>query len=505
MRRTRRFPTGIPDAFMAALAANPDPRILTRSRTELPVSARTLRLLDAAMEHQTQPHAAVEGQPDTDPARAMLGRGMAFFRRGRNREALAAFDQAAALCREARDTQGWARAVESRADLLCSLGRHAGALAAYETAAALRESAGDAAGQGYCAWGCGDMLARLRRPRKAFAAYQQAAALFLDAGDHRSRCHCLRGGGDALSCSGRPREALAVCEQAQELFHEAGETAGLARCIQSCGNALRRLNRPGEALTAFVQAEAFFDSAGDTLGRGLCVENRADLLADLGRTTEALLAYEQAKGLLRMTGDDASRARCLWGWGDIAAALHQPDEALPEYHAAYRIFVESEAWAEAAILAAKTLRTAGETVALHGLKLAREPINAVHRLAGNADRFEATRQGLVHFMVRTSKALSPTDALELLSGIEAALPVAHRDLLGPARLALEVAAGRRDVMLPDQPDLTRQAARKFSDSISPATPEPTPHAPFKARTRHPPLADGRDPGVKRASGPRTSS
>ena len=81
--------------------------------------------------------------------------------------------------------------------------------------------------------------------------------------------------------------------------------------------------------------------------------------------------------------------------------------------------------------------------------------------ASNENIGEIARSLLVHCIRGKLEEVGPRKALEVLPALEASLPPERADFLKPARLGIEVLAGKRERTLYDQPEEMRRVVREF--------------------------------------------
>jgi len=333
------------DAALASLVTSTDwsPGALADLDRHLPEGTlpRTRAAASAATVELARETGIREDLPD-----ALLRHGASLRALGRHQEALAAEEEALALCRDLAAANPahqprLADALNGYGNSLAALGRHQEALAAEEEALALCRdlAAANPAHQPRLADALnsyGNSLAALGRHQEALAAEEEALALCRDLAAanpaHQPRlARVLNGYAASLRDLRRHQEALAAEEEALALCRDlaAANPAHqpvLADALNGYGNSLAALGRHQEALAAEEEALALCrDLAAANpahqprLARVL--NGYADSLRDLRRLREALAARQKALALCR----------------DLAAAnpAHQPDlaDALAKYGA----------------------------------------------------------------------------------------------------------------------------------------------------------------------------
>jgi tetratricopeptide (TPR) repeat protein len=217
--------------------------------------------LDAAEQLYLQILAAEHDHPD-----ALHLLGLVRHQQGRNSEALALIDAAAAR------KPGWVEALSNR----------------------------------------GAILAKLKLPQESLASYDRAIAVNPDQAElHYGRANALRN-------VGRNDEAVASYDRALALKPD------YAHAHHNRANALRDLNRHAEALASYDNAiAADANYAGAWNGRGVCLQH-------LGHQDEAIASYDRAlaiapqfaeahhnRGLAYLLKGDfaAGWPECEWRWG----------------------------------------------------------------------------------------------------------------------------------------------------------------------------------------------
>lgn len=238
-------------------------------------------------------------------AMAGMRYGDALRAQGRNPEALARFEEAAATftrlglpVEAARSRIGWVW-------VAASLGRFEEALKAARTARRVLLAHGELFRAANLLQSIGGLYLRGGRYRAALRAFTAAQALYLRVGEHARRglaqTHANRG--LTLNALGRQREALMELELARDVYRAMGEHAGMARVLRSIGEHHLALGRYAAALRAFEDAQAAMralDSHADTVHAAL---GMADCYLRLNRPSDALDALDQIADDLRRTGN----------------------------------------------------------------------------------------------------------------------------------------------------------------------------------------------------------
>jgi transcriptional regulator with GAF, ATPase, and Fis domain/tetratricopeptide (TPR) repeat protein len=269
------------------------------------LSARALQRAGRSEEAEARLRRLLEATP-SDEARALLARvllarglhqealaaggdgetrGLACFYLGRLDEAEAAFANivAGGPAARARVASLLGMVAQARDDL-------PRAAAAYQEALALAREARDLHGAAIYAHNLGGTLRELGEYARALGPSSEAARNLGRLGKRLERSGALYNHGNLLLSLGDLDGATQAAEEALRLAGESGREAAYARLLE--GDLARRRGRPAEALDLYQRATALLVDQGP-YEQAVAALNRAEVLAELGRAEEAHAALAQ--------------------------------------------------------------------------------------------------------------------------------------------------------------------------------------------------------------------
>jgi tetratricopeptide (TPR) repeat protein len=153
--------------------------------------------------------------------------------------------------------------LNNRGAALIGLKRYDEALAVYEDAAALFRELGDRRAEGETLNNRGAALIGLRRYDEALAVYEDAVALFRELRDPHEEGASLNNVGIILHALRQNDEARAACQKAVAIFRDTGDRHGLAMALGNLGNVSRSLGHAVEAAEIYQEAADIFRVTGD--------------------------------------------------------------------------------------------------------------------------------------------------------------------------------------------------------------------------------------------------
>jgi transcriptional regulator with GAF, ATPase, and Fis domain len=287
-------------------------------------------------------------------------RGLAGFYLGRLDEAEAAFASLAATgpAARARRASLLGMVAQARDDL-------PRAAAAYEEALALARQARDLHGAAIYAHNLAGTLRELAEYGRALGPSVEAARDLGRLGKRLERSSALFNHGNLLLSLGDLDGAAQAAAEALELAGGSGRAAAYARLLE--GDLARRRGRPAKALDLYQQATALLESEGP-YEQAVAALNRAEVLAELGRGEEARAALASAEDANLVDRHRLCEAR-------VALCLDDPCDAarlLPTWQRAVRAGRRDLAFRAALALARIGVRAAAADEALQWLKRAAE-------------------------------------------------------------------------------------------------------------------------------------
>ncbi|MUN40919.1 tetratricopeptide repeat protein [Actinomadura litoris] len=223
-------------------------------------------------------------------------------------EAVSAYRQHLAVCREAGNLHGEATALNDLGIALQQTGAVDDAIYTYQDALTLYHRTGDRRGEGQTLNNLGIALRQVRRFEEAVNAHRQGLAICRRTGDRRGEGQTLNNLGIALRQTRRVEEAVTAHQNAIILYHETGDRHSEAMALNNLGIALRLARRFGEAVNAHRQGLAICRQTGDRQGEGRALTNLGIVLRGVRRFEEAIKAGQAAVTIFAMAGDEYSEA-----------------------------------------------------------------------------------------------------------------------------------------------------------------------------------------------------
>lgn len=189
------------------------------------------------------------------------------------------------------------------------------AIARYERALGLYREAEDLTGQAAALYSIGWMRERLDRWEEAARLCREAAELYRQAGEPTGRAQALNRSGRLLHSLRRPEEALPLLEEAIRLFRATSDAEGEAAALINLGGAYVQADRFRDAVEAYDQALPLSRKAGDRHGEAVARLTLGLLYLEHGKWAEARNEYEEALQTADAIGERDLAASALDGLG----------------------------------------------------------------------------------------------------------------------------------------------------------------------------------------------
>ena len=177
-----------------------------------------------------------------------------------------------------------------------STGRVEKALACYDQALIMARDAKHRQAEGALLGNLGNCYSDLGQTARAIEVYEQALAIAREIGDRRGEGTRLGNLGNRYSDLGQTARTIEFYEQALAIAREIGDRSGEGRHLNNLGECYAFLDRSNQAVQHYEQALAIRREIGDAYGVGSTVGNLARRYIDEQRYTEACkLALESVK------------------------------------------------------------------------------------------------------------------------------------------------------------------------------------------------------------------
>lgn len=275
---------------------------------------------------QTDPDAALryaqEGLQIAERLRYDRGRaanlnavGIVHYLRGDFERAQPLLEEALVLHQSTGNLKSAGRVAANVGHLHAAVSRHAEALAFYEQAAALGGKAGDDAGMATAKDGVGNVLQVQGRYREAIAAFEDSLRWADRAGDEQSRAITLNNLANCQLEAGNAQAALEGYLSAAQSFEKLNLPLYQAQAYANIAPILARQGMLDQGRVYLERALAIQRKAGNRPAEGATLLNLGALLNDAGKAAESVEAYESARALFEDLGDRRNEALALHNLG----------------------------------------------------------------------------------------------------------------------------------------------------------------------------------------------
>jgi predicted ATPase len=313
------------DAVQSAMAAprGGNPRVHAEALLQRATVLRLLGRSDEALADLVELQQAIDAwksEPSVSdptaashdlPAAALLSaaareRGLLAQQRGDWSEALAEFDRAEQLARQAGDEPALALALRYRGNILARQGKPAGALPLLQEALALAERHDDRRLLHLALSSLGMARAEQGQYAAAIAAYNQAELVARDLGEPRAIATNLGNRGLAFADQGLYAEAIECFARAEAINRQIGSLSGLAINRTNHAAALLELGRCEQAAQALDEAERLCRARNLQVQLSFVLTELGRLRNREGRSAEAVECFRAAQQCHRQQGREAT-------------------------------------------------------------------------------------------------------------------------------------------------------------------------------------------------------
>jgi CHAT domain-containing protein/tetratricopeptide (TPR) repeat protein len=264
---------------------------------------------------------------------------------GRGAEAVALYDEAAAIYRLAARSVDEANAQIGKILILSDLGRNEEALAAGRWAAGVLAAYGEWLRLGKLTANLGNLHFRRGETAQALAMFDRARDTFARLPDDLAARQALgrieHNRSAVLRDLGRFDEAISTAENALRILHETGQTAEVARCQLNLAIAYDSLGRYNDALALLAQSRGFFAADGRQRDAVMVGIYTGQCLLHLRRFDDVLALAGEASDQFERCGEQFYVAQALLNEATAYAGLDRYDEALAVLADARRRFEEA--------------------------------------------------------------------------------------------------------------------------------------------------------------------
>jgi CHAT domain-containing protein/Tfp pilus assembly protein PilF len=205
------------------------------------------------------------------------------------------------------------------------------AIAKWEEALKLYREAGDRRGEAFTLTNIGQVYSDLEEQQKALEYYSQSLPLSRATGDRKQEATILNSIGSAYSYLGEKQKAREYFSQSLLLHREAGNRYGEATVLNNIGLVYLELGENQKAKEYYSQSLPLFRSMGDRGGESTTLSNIGLAYSKLGESQKALEYYRQSLTLAQARGDRRGEAIALNNIGKVYSELGDNPKAKEYY------------------------------------------------------------------------------------------------------------------------------------------------------------------------------
>ena len=270
----------------------------------------------------------------SDAAETALKEGMRLYQQGTlesKKSAIAQFEIALKLYREAGDRHGEAGTLNNIGAVYSNLGEKLKALEYYSQSLPLSRAVGDRTQEAAILNNIGRVYSDLGEKLKALEYYSQSLPLFRAVGDRSGEAVTLSNIGAVYSALGEKQKALEYYSQSLPLRRAVGDRSGEAQTLSNIGSVYSELGEKLKALEYYSQSLPLRRAVGDRRGEAATLTSIGSVYSALGEKQKALEYYSQSLPLSRATGDRSGEAVTLTSIGSVYSDLGEKQKALEYY------------------------------------------------------------------------------------------------------------------------------------------------------------------------------
>jgi tetratricopeptide (TPR) repeat protein len=240
--------------------------------------------------------------------------------------------------RETEDAVGEASMLRSLGRLYWYEGRFDDALASFEQALPVFREAGQSRLLAWTLRNLGTVHQQRGRYEDALASFEQALPVFRETEDLRGEAWTLRPLGEVHREQGRNQEAIDSFQRAVVIFRRLDDRLGEALATVALGDTYRVQGQHDQAATRLEQALPVFRRFGDRHAEAVTLRSLGDVYADQGRYEDGLTSMQQALLIFREFGDRYWEAKTQTSLGRLLAARGDQEGARGAWRNALEVF-----------------------------------------------------------------------------------------------------------------------------------------------------------------------
>ena len=271
-----------------------------------------------------------------------IGRGRIAYQRPQFREALASFERALALAREAKDQRAEVVALQWIGNVYAQTGQYADALPHYEGGLRISRALGERSEEAVILNSMGNVYQSTARHAEALERFEAALKIIGELEDREKEAVVLNNIGNVHHARGRLSESLLYYQAAWKIRRARKDREGEAGSLNNIANIYRETERYAEALRYYQDSLQIARELGDRPAESRALTGIGNVFSATGRPIEALRQYEAALKIDRELGLQPGEAILRLNLGDEYKTLRRYPEALRHFEAALKLCREMD-------------------------------------------------------------------------------------------------------------------------------------------------------------------
>jgi serine/threonine protein kinase/tetratricopeptide (TPR) repeat protein len=260
-------------------------------------------------------------------ARALLFEGVALRKTGKQKEAMAAVEDARKIYEAAGDRNGVAAALNSAANALANQGDVAGSKKMYENAYSIYHEIGNTVGAAKALDNIGTVISDAGDVEGGKKLSAQALALLREAGDKTDIANTANNLATYLTLEGDLAAATKLFRESIEVSREVGDKGGQANALSNIGELLAQQGDVAGSKTAFNESLRLHLETGLKDATAYQHDGLGKLLMDSGDLAGALQHFQQTQAVAKETDEKPLLPAALGGMGLVLMQQGNPGEA----------------------------------------------------------------------------------------------------------------------------------------------------------------------------------
>ena len=247
------------------------------------------------------------------------------------RKAIAKWEEALKLYREAGDRRGEANTLTNIGQVYSDLEEKQKALEYYSQSLPLSRAVGDRKQEASILNSIGSAYSYLGEKQKAREYFSQSLLLYREAGNRYGEATTLNNMGLVYLELGENQKAKEYYSQSLPLFRSISDRGGESTTLSNIGLAYSKLGESQKALEYYSQSLTLAQARGDRRGEAIALNNIGKVYSELGDNQKAKEYYRQSLPLRRAVGDRGGESTTLSNIGLVYSKLGENQKALEYY------------------------------------------------------------------------------------------------------------------------------------------------------------------------------